>query len=191
MDLMSHRETPRSAPCGDWSHACVVVPINLKRLIRETYRARVGDGATDADRARWNAFARWARKAVDDARDIKGWSQPRVAAETGVSKAQLQRWMNADFRADPQPAKVNGFARALGLELDEPYRILQWGRFAPESRPAAPTQIPDAVAALLRKLQDPSVPESEKRDALRTVEWLAQRPSTPPEPPASRSRRAG
>lgn len=151
----------------------------------------MGDGATDADRARWAAFARWVRKAIDDASAIKGWSQPRVAAETGVSKAQFQRWARAELKADPLPVKVNAFCKGLGLDMEEAYRILEWGRYAPQPQPAAPTQIPPAVEALLRKLQDPNVSEAEKREALRTVEWLATRPSPPPEPPATRNRRAG
>jgi transcriptional regulator with XRE-family HTH domain len=139
---------------------------------------------------RHQAFAAFVRKALADARSTRMWNGSEVARRTGVSRQTINRWVRGDWTNDPEPARVVAFCDGLGIDPPVAFGILGWDRSAP-ARPAPepPPMDPD-IAALLRRLVDPSVSESEKYHIRETVRYLAYRPPIPDDR-EKRGRRAG
>ena len=52
------------------------------------------------------AFSRFVRRAVDDAKERYGWTVTRLAAETGVGRSTLFRWLSGEGQDFPELAKV-------------------------------------------------------------------------------------
>jgi transcriptional regulator with XRE-family HTH domain len=147
-----------------------------KRPGAGTYLVRVRDTSS-----RRQAFAAFVRKSLADARAIRGWNGTTVAAKTGLSRQTINRWVRADWTTDPEPARVVAFCEGLGLNPTVAFGILGWDRSAASRpHPEPPPMDPD-VAALLRKLLDPRVPEAEKYHIRETVRYLAYRPAIPAE----------
>jgi transcriptional regulator with XRE-family HTH domain len=129
--------------------------------------------------ARKLAFAAFIRRALDTARTSRAWNGSEVARRTGVSRQTINRWVRADWASDPEPERVVAFCEGLGIDVGEVFAILRWERA--NARPApAPPMDPD-VAALLRRLADPDIPDTEKFHIRETVRYLAHRPALPPE----------
>jgi transcriptional regulator with XRE-family HTH domain len=139
---------------------------------------------------RAQAFAAFVRKALSDARGVRGWNGSEVARRTGISRQTINRWVRGDWTNDPEPARVVAFCEGLGLNPTIAFGILGWDRSAPaRPAPAPPPMDPD-VEALLRRLIDPAVSESEKYHIRETVRYLAYRPPLADDQ-AKRHRRAG
>ena len=140
-----------------------------------TYLVRVRDSSV----SRRQAFAAFVRKALADARSIRMWNGSEVARRTGVSRQTINRWVRGDWTNDPEPARVVAFCEGLGIEPPVAFGILGWDRSGP-ARPAPepPPMDPD-IAALLRRLLDPAVSDSEKYHIRETVRYLAYRPPIP------------
>jgi transcriptional regulator with XRE-family HTH domain len=125
------------------------------------------------------AFARFVRGAVDTAKTERGWTVTRLAAETGVGRSTLFRWLSGDCQEFPELAKVRGFCQALDIPVAAAFTAL--GVREGESlrtadrleHLAAPDAEADARAdmqRILRRLTDPAVPRAQKvviRDMLR------------------------
>jgi transcriptional regulator with XRE-family HTH domain len=139
------------------------------------------------------AFARFVRRAIDDAKDERGWSVTDLAAHTGVGRSTVFRWLAGDWHDYPELAKVRGFCaaldvpvtaafRALGLPDGEPVRDghrqpstgagLRTGRAAKR----ADAQIDADVRVILSRLADPAVSADEKQLIRDLLRYLAQRP---------------
>lgn len=70
-------------------------------------------------------FADWVKDVVDAFGDPpKEWSVTRIAREAGVHRNAIYDWMGA--RAKPQRETVAKFCKGLGLDYDEPARLLGW-----------------------------------------------------------------
>lgn len=140
-----------------------------------TYLVHVRDTSV----GRRQAFAAFVRKALSDARSVRMWNGSEVARRTGVSRQTINRWVRGDWSNDPEPARVVAFCEGLGIEPPVAFGILGWDRSA-TARPAPepPPMDPD-IAALLRRLLDPAVSESEKYHIRETVRYLAYRPPIP------------
>lgn len=192
MDALRHNAIGAAAPIGQVPHKRGSRLRETICITLEAYRARVRDtsDADDPDAGRRIAFARFVTQALDEAERVKGWANVEVAERSGIGRATLDRWKHGRWRNDPEPGKVNAFCETLEVDPARAYRALRWGRYADAPEPAP--QMHPSIAALLRRLHDPAVPESEKRDVIRTVEWLANRPIPPNRPPPQRkSKEAG
>jgi transcriptional regulator with XRE-family HTH domain len=98
-----------------------------------------------------------------------------VARRTGLSRQTINRWRRGEWTSDPEPTRVVTFCETLGIDPDKAFGILGWHRAAtaPSIDPALPMD-PD-VAALLRRLFDPAVSETEKYYMRETIRYLAYR----------------
>jgi len=116
------------------------------------------------------AFARFVRAAVDTAKTQRGWTVTRLAAETGVGRSTLFRWLSGDCQEFPELAKVRGFCRALDIPVTAAFTALGV-REGVDAAPAdAEVEARADMQRILRRLVDPTVPRAQKaviRDMLR------------------------
>jgi transcriptional regulator with XRE-family HTH domain len=119
---------------------------------------------------------------VDEAKNSRGWTVNRLAAETGVGRSTLFRWLAGDFQQFPELASVRGFCTALDIPVSAAFTALgvrPGGSSRTNGRPAPPPSagagVHDDIERILARLEDPLVPVAEKvviRDMLR---YLARR----------------
>jgi transcriptional regulator with XRE-family HTH domain len=114
------------------------------------------------------AFSRFVRRAVDDAKNRRGWTVTRLAAETGVGRSTLFRWLAGDCHEFPEIANVHSFCAALDIPVGAAFAAL--GVRGNDGEAEAWS---DAQRVLLR-LSDPSVPAAEKRIIRDMLRYLAQ-----------------
>jgi len=127
-------------------------------------------------------FSRFIRRAVDEAKNSRGWTVNRLAAETGVGRSTLFRWLAGDFQQFPELASVRGFCAALDIPVSAAFTALgvrPGSSSGPDGRRAQPDStgeaVHDDIERILSRLEDPLVPAAEKvviRDMLR---YLARR----------------
>jgi transcriptional regulator with XRE-family HTH domain len=134
--------------------------------------------------ARKLAFAGFVRRALETARTSRAWNGSEVARRTGVSRQTINRWVRADWHSDPEPERVVAFCEGLGLNPASAFTLLEWARPAARLPEPAPAVDPD-IAALMRRLADPTLTEQELFHIRETVRYLAYRP------PRSSDRRTG
>jgi transcriptional regulator with XRE-family HTH domain len=133
------------------------------------------------------AFARFVRRAVDTAKTQRGWTVTRLAAETGVGRSTLFRWLSGDCQEFPELANVRGFCRALDIPVAAAFTALGVresevpagrrdrgrdpdGQDAWLSREGAEAAARADMRRILLRLTDPAVPRAQKtviRDMLR------------------------
>ena len=114
------------------------------------------------------AFALFVRRAVDRAKTQRGWSVTRLAAETGVGRSTLFRWLAGDGQEYPALANVHGFCAALDIPVTAAFTAL--GVPDEEEDPDPESAAREDADRILDRLTDPAVPEAEKtviRDMLR------------------------
>jgi transcriptional regulator with XRE-family HTH domain len=105
------------------------------------------------------AFGRFVRRAVDQAKNIRGWTVNRLSAETGVSRSTLFRWLAGDCQQFPELANVRSFCAALDIPVSAAFLALGLPD-APRLSDTEPAW-PD-LERIMRRLGDPSVSESDK-----------------------------
>jgi transcriptional regulator with XRE-family HTH domain len=126
------------------------------------------------------AFARFVRRAIDDARNERGWTVTDVAAHTGVGRSTVFRWLAGDWQDFPELAKVRGFCAALEVPVAAAFRALGLpdaespGRRTGE--PAGEPPLDADVRVILIRLADPAVPAAEKKLIRDLLHYLASRP---------------
>ncbi|MGC4866983.1 helix-turn-helix domain-containing protein [Micromonospora sp. DT53] len=130
-----------------------------------------------ADLSPQMAFARFVRRAIDDARDERGWTVTDLASHTGVGRSTVFRWLAGDWQDYPELAKVRGFCAALDLPVAAAFRALG----LPDAGPAPRRRHDDGpveadVRAILDRLADPAVPAEEKHHIRDLLRYLARRP---------------
>ena len=118
------------------------------------------------------AFARFVRAAVDTAKTERGWTVTRLAAETGVGRSTLFRWLSGDCQEFPELAKVRGFCWALDIPVTAAFTALGVREGAGVDAPPADAEVEARadMQRILRRLIDPTVPRAQKtviRDMLR------------------------
>jgi transcriptional regulator with XRE-family HTH domain len=124
--------------------------------------------------ARRLAFAGFVRRALETARTSRAWNGSEVARRTGVSRQTINRWVRADWHSDPEPERVVAFCEGLGLSPAAAFALLEWARPADQTPEPAPALDPD-IAALVRRLADPTLTEQELFHIRETVRYLAHR----------------
>jgi transcriptional regulator with XRE-family HTH domain len=126
-------------------------------------------------------FSRFIRRAVDEAKNSRGWTVNRLAAETGVGRSTLFRWLAGDFQQFPELASVRGFCAALDIPVSAAFTALgvrpgrPGGADGPSPPPGDGDGVHEDIERILARLEDPLVPAAEKvviRDMLR---YLARR----------------
>jgi transcriptional regulator with XRE-family HTH domain len=132
-------------------------------------------------------FSRFIRRAVDEAKNSRGWTVSRLAAETGVGRSTLFRWLAGDFQQFPELASVRGFCAALDIPVSAAFTALGVRPGSSNGTNGGPTQPPSTgdevhrdFERILARLEDPLVPAPEKvviRDMLR---YLARRSTEDP-----------
>ena len=139
------------------------------------------------------AFARFVRRAVDTAKTQRGWTVTRLAAETGVGRSTLFRWLSGDCQEFPELANVRGFCQALDIPVTAAFTALGVregdvtagpARAAGERESADSddwlTEGPRGEAAacadmrrILLRLTDPAVPQAQKIVIREMLRYLA------------------
>jgi transcriptional regulator with XRE-family HTH domain len=124
------------------------------------------------------AFARFVRRAVDEAKTHRQWSVTRLAEETGIGRSTLFRWLAGEWRDYPELEKVRGFCAALDIPVSAALVALGLpDGGAPASIVDTTDTVRDDVAAILARLEDHAVPTAEKLAIRQALHQLAARPA--------------
>lgn len=118
------------------------------------------------------AFARFVRRALDEAVKDRGMSIEDVEQRTGLGRSTMYRWRRAEI-TNPQRDQVQKFCDGLGIPRTVASQILGWDG-TPTSPEPDPTTDPD-LRAVARILMDPAVPDEEKTVIRATLRHLARR----------------
>jgi transcriptional regulator with XRE-family HTH domain len=121
------------------------------------------------------AFARFVRRAIDDAKNTRGWTVNDLATETGVGRSTLFRWLAGDWHDYPELAKVQSFCGALDVPVSAAFRALNM----PERASTGARQsgrVEKDLQIILDRLTDPTVSAAEKRHIREALRRLASRP---------------
>ncbi|MFD0822299.1 helix-turn-helix domain-containing protein, partial [Micromonospora zhanjiangensis] len=121
------------------------------------------------------AFARFVRRAIDDARDERGWTVSDLAAHTGVGRSTVFRWLAGDWQDYPELAKVRGFCAGLDVPVAAAFRALGVPDGAPVAgRQRGPDTADADIRAIQRRLADPRVSADEKKTIRDLLRYLAR-----------------
>ncbi|MFV2099759.1 helix-turn-helix domain-containing protein [Micromonospora sp. LOL_024] len=124
------------------------------------------------------AFARFVRRAIDDAREERGWTVTDLAAHTGVGRSTVFRWLAGDWQDYPELAKVRGFCAAVDLPVAAAFRALGLPDGGSSSwRRGDDGPVEADMRVILQRLADPSVPAEEKHHIRDLLRYLARRPT--------------
>jgi hypothetical protein len=130
---------------------------------------------------RRQAFAQFVKRATDQAKLARGWSVPRIAAESRgedgkprVSANTIYRWRRGDWETVPKPEQIEAFCDTLDIPTAAAFVILWPGRAGQAPVPEPLVTDPD-FEVLQRRLNDPSVSEREKFHIRETIRTLALR----------------
>ncbi|WFF02533.1 helix-turn-helix transcriptional regulator [Micromonospora sp. WMMD964] len=118
------------------------------------------------------AFARFIKRALDEAVRERAMSIEDVEQRTGIGRSTIYRWRRAEI-ANPQRTQVQQFCDGLGIPRAVAAQILGWDG-APPSPDPDPSTDPD-LRAIARILMDPGVAEEEKTVIRATLQHLARR----------------
>jgi transcriptional regulator with XRE-family HTH domain len=114
------------------------------------------------------AFAQFVRRAVDDAKNRRGWTVTRLATETGVGRSTLFRWLAGDCQDFPELANVRSFCAALDIPVGVAFAALG---VREETEIEADARAD--VQKIMGRLTDPSVPAADKRVIRDMLRYLA------------------
>lgn len=115
-------------------------------------------------------FGRFVDRALREARE-RGMDTDQIEERTGVPRATIYRWRRAEIE-NPQRALVEKFCVGLGINIAVAGQILGWQGSRPDTEPE-PTLDPE-MRAVMRRLNDPSVPEVEKINIREMLRYLAR-----------------
>jgi transcriptional regulator with XRE-family HTH domain len=116
-------------------------------------------------------FARFVRRAVDDAKTRRGWTVTRLASETGVGRSTLFRWLAGDCHDFPELSNVRGFCQALDIPVSAAFAAL--GMRSDDPRSQVEAGVRADVQRILARLADPGVSAAEKTIIRSTLRYLA------------------
>jgi transcriptional regulator with XRE-family HTH domain len=117
------------------------------------------------------AFARFVRRAVDDVKTRRGWTVSRLAAETGVGRSTLFRWLSGDCQDFPELEKVRSFCAALDIPVSAAFTALGVRHADPD--PDTESAARADVQRIMHRLADPSVSTEEKTVIRDMLSYLA------------------
>src|SRR5262249_13030395 len=114
------------------------------------------------------AFAQFVRRAIDDAKNRRGWTVTRLATETGVGRSTLFRWLAGDCQEVPELANVRSFCAALDIPVSAAFAALGVREEIDIEADARAD-----VQKILSRLTDPNVPAADKRVIRDMLRYLA------------------
>jgi transcriptional regulator with XRE-family HTH domain len=117
------------------------------------------------------AFARFVRRAVDDAKLRRGWTVTRLATETGVGRSTLFRWLAGDCHDFPELSNVRSFCEALEIPVAAAFAAL--GVRSDDPRSQVESGVRADIQRILIRLGDPRVSAAEKTIIRSTLRYLA------------------
>jgi transcriptional regulator with XRE-family HTH domain len=117
------------------------------------------------------AFARFVRRAVDEAKNKRGWTVTRLAAETGVGRSTLFRWLAGEGHDYPELSNVRGFCAALEIPVSAAFAAL--GVRADAAGTGIESAVQADIARIVSRLEDPRVSAVEKTIIRSTLRYLA------------------
>jgi hypothetical protein len=109
---------------------------------------------------------------IDGAR-VQGLSDQQISAQTGVGSSTFHRWRAGQFATAPDIGKIVQFCEGLGLPAEPALRALGLDDGRGETTPEPPMD--PEIRRILRGLNDPNVPDSEKQFAREMLKMLASR----------------
>lgn len=141
------------------------------------------------------AFSRFVRRGVDGAKQSRGWTVEDIANATkqraaqgegrkAVSRATIYRWLSGDWEEAPSGDLVEAFCDVLDIPAAAGLAVLWPGKTGRAAAPEPPP-LDEDFELLLRRLQDPNVPEREKWHIRETIRTLATRPAPRERPTGS------
>lgn len=166
---MTERETRRRPPS------------RARRYFRERDRGPIGGiyrRPVVALDVRRKAFAAFVKRAAEQAKLNRGWSLPKIAREADIGVNTLYRWTKGEWVESPEADLVEKFCVTLGIPTDLAFKIL-WPGDVDERAFTQPLPTDPDFDVLLRRLNDPTVPDSEKFLIRETIRGLAARASAP------------
>lgn len=99
---------------------------------------------------------------------------PQIEKATGVAKTTFYRWRDSGWTRDPSGTQVRAFFDGLNVPYRLAYTALDWAD--PETGTAqSDLPIEPEIREILRKLNDPSIPETEKQFLRESIKMLASR----------------
>jgi transcriptional regulator with XRE-family HTH domain len=119
------------------------------------------------------AFSRFVRRAVDDVKTRRGWTVSRLAAETGVGRSTLFRWLSGDCQDFPELEKVRGFCAALDIPVTAAFTALGVRHADPDLDSDTEAAAHADLQRIMRRLTDPSVSTEEKTVIRHMLSYLA------------------
>jgi transcriptional regulator with XRE-family HTH domain len=120
-------------------------------------------------------FARFVQRSLTAARD-RGMTDKDIEAATGVMSSTFHRWRRGDVRTMPGLNKVQAFCDGIGASLEDALAAL--GTTGERDNPEPDPPMDPDLRLILRRLNDPHVPEPEKvfiRESLRMLADRARR----------------
>jgi DNA-binding phage protein len=116
-------------------------------------------------------FARFVRQAVDEAKRDRGWTMTRVAAETGIGRSTLFRWLSGEGQDFPELAKVRAFCSALQIPVASAFAALG---ITSEARTVDDPDVSNDVERILAHLRNPRVSPAQKKIIRDMLGYLAR-----------------
>lgn len=114
-------------------------------------------------------------QAIRTARAQKGWTQDDLVEESGVSAPTIKRWEGGNSER-PEPELVRRVFRALGLDPREAAVILGYVTREEMGLPQEPPRrFSVTVEQVIAILEDPEVPDREKEEWVRYLQFRTGR----------------
>lgn len=118
------------------------------------------------------AFGQFVRRAVDDAKNRRGWTINRLAAETGVGRSTLFRWLSGDCQQYPELETIRSFCAALEIPVSAAFIALGMPTTAPAAHPE--TNARADMERIMLRLLDPAVSDTQKLVIRDMLSYLAR-----------------
>lgn len=103
----------------------------------------------------------------------RGLTIADIEDRAGVSSATLYRWRDGQWAKDPRPSQVKAFCQGLGIPWESAFKVLGWTT-GDEQVSAPEPVLPPEITAIMRTLNDPNVPDSEKSAIRSMLELIAR-----------------
>lgn len=113
---------------------------------------------------------------IANARRRKGWSQEDLETHSGVSRSTISRWERG-LADKPEPEHVRAVCTVLGVDPRRAAVALGYLTTEEIEGPSRPLLDP-AVEEVLDILQDPAVPEDEKKSWITYLRYLRDKGQT-------------
>lgn len=115
-------------------------------------------------------FAVFVQRALEQAR-AQGMTDAKIYAASGVSSSTFHRWKLGEGRDLPQLDKVRRWCQAVGASVEDAMQALGMTDSAPRPTPEPP--LPRDMRIILRRLTDPTTPDTEREFIRKSLQMLA------------------